>query len=88
MNPTFVRICELIGRGEIYVSEHRYDELANDDLFIQDILAGVVDAVIIEDYPDYHRGPHACWCFRKTRRVIPFMSFGEYRKAPPAQPFW
>ena len=53
MSETLKRIHELVGRREVYVSDHGFDELANDGIFIQDILAGVSDAIVIEDYPDY-----------------------------------
>lgn len=39
------------------ISEHGYNELADDDIYIKDILSGVKEAVIVEEYPDYHKGP-------------------------------
>ena len=48
MSETLKRIHELVRRREVYVSDHGYDELANDNLFIQDVLAGVLDAVVVE----------------------------------------
>ena len=42
MSETLKRIRELVGRREVYVSDHGYDELANDSIFIQDILAGIL----------------------------------------------
>jgi hypothetical protein len=79
MSETFTRICELVSRREVLVSDHGYEELANDAILIQDILARVLDAVVIEDYPDYYKGPcvlvlqrdehgaiHVVWGLRKN----------------------
>ena len=57
MSETLKTIRELVSRREVYVSDHGYDELANDGIFIQDVLAGVVGAIVVEDYPDYYKGP-------------------------------
>jgi len=50
------RIQELIGFGEVRISEHGYDELAEDDLTVKELLAGVLNAVVIEEYPNYPKG--------------------------------
>jgi hypothetical protein len=57
MSQTFQAILRLIERGEVRVSAHGYDELAEDGLFVRDALANIVDTVIVEDYPDYPKGP-------------------------------
>jgi len=57
MKKTFDRILRLIELNEIRISDHGYDELAADDIFVREIMAGVVNAVVIEDYPDYPKGP-------------------------------
>ena len=51
------QIWELVACQNVRISEHGYDELADDGLFVEEILMGVDDAVIIEEYPDYHKGP-------------------------------
>ncbi|MBI3398983.1 MAG: DUF4258 domain-containing protein [Deltaproteobacteria bacterium] len=57
MSKTFERIKELVKKHEIKVSDHGYDELAEDDIFIKDILADVSNGIIVEDYPEYPKGP-------------------------------
>ena len=57
MNETFATIGNLIRRGEVVVSEHGYDELANDGLSAREIVQGFAQAIVIEDYPEYPKGP-------------------------------
>ena len=57
MSRTLERIRELVTHREVQVSDHGYDELAGDNLFVDDILAGLAAAVVVEDYPVYHKGP-------------------------------
>ncbi|MBI4774395.1 MAG: DUF4258 domain-containing protein [Deltaproteobacteria bacterium] len=51
MRQTFERILQLIRERRILISDHGYEELAADEVFVKDIVAGV------EDYPDYPKGP-------------------------------
>jgi hypothetical protein len=47
----------LVQSGDVKISEHGYDELAADDISAREVLDGVSEALIVEDYPDYPRGP-------------------------------
>ncbi len=57
MSDTFKKVIELIERGEIIISNHGYDELAEDGLLVKDIMTGVNKGKVIKDYPDYSKGP-------------------------------
>lgn len=57
MSETFERIRALAGRREVRVSEHGYDELASDGILVREVLAGVETAQVLEDYPEYPKGP-------------------------------
>ena len=57
MSRTLEQVRELVVRREVQISDHGYDELAAEDIFIDDILAGLDAAVVVEDYPTYHKGP-------------------------------
>jgi hypothetical protein len=57
MSQTFEQIRKLVEHGQVQISAHGYDELINDDLLAREIIAGVPEAEIVEDYPDYLKGP-------------------------------
>ena len=57
MSSTFRRILELIERRDIKISEHGYDEMAEENILARDVMAGVSESVVVEDYPEYPKGP-------------------------------
>ncbi len=57
MSQTLEQVRALVARGEVRVSAHGYEELAADQLFAHDVVDGLTTAVVVEDYPDFPKGP-------------------------------
>lgn len=53
------KVKRLVAEGKIRVSEHGYDELSDDALSAREIVLGVPGGTVIEEYPDYPKGPCA-----------------------------
>jgi hypothetical protein len=94
-SETFSTIKSLIQKGEVLISSHGYDELAEDDIWVADLFAGVDRAKVLEDYPDFHKGPsclvlqddgeghpiHAVWGIAKDTQT-PAVLITAYRPDP------
>jgi len=50
------QVAALITAGDVRISEHGYDALADDGLAVDELLLGAGSAVVVEEYPDYPKG--------------------------------
>jgi hypothetical protein len=57
MSETLRRVQMLVMTGDYLVSDHGFEELEEDVIVALDAIAGIADAIAIEDYPDRFRGP-------------------------------
>ncbi|WP_462268147.1 DUF4258 domain-containing protein [Desulfobacter sp.] len=57
INKTLEQIMALVKPREVMISDHGYDELAEDAISVKDIISGVANGIVVEDYPDYFKGP-------------------------------
>lgn len=51
------QIKALVAEGQVRISGHGYDRLADDGLFARDLVAGMPHAELLEDYADFPKGP-------------------------------
>ena len=51
------KVRALLLAGDVRISEHGYDELAEDGLTAREVIGGILDAVVVEEYPSYRKGP-------------------------------
>lgn len=57
MSDLLARIKELTNESKFRVSAHGFDELAEDDISLTELLDSVEQARWVEEYQDYHKGP-------------------------------
>lgn len=56
MSLLWQKFAFLITAGDVRISEHGYDALADDGLTVDEILLGISHAIVVEEYPDYPKG--------------------------------
>jgi hypothetical protein len=95
MSQTLKIVQAAVARGEVLISDHAYDRIAENDIVAQEIADGVRTAMLVEDYPDYHKGPsilvlqrdrnnkpiHVVWGLRKGTSS-PAVIITAYRPDP------
>jgi len=95
VSETLETVKKLIAAGEVRISDHGYDELAQDGILVRDVIDGAPSAQAVEDYPDYPKGPtvlllqfdsdgqpiHAVWGIPKGH-TTPAVLVTAYRPDP------
>lgn len=57
MSKLLESIRELVASGTLRISEHGYDQLSDDRIWVQDVVQGIQEAVLVEEYSASGRGP-------------------------------
>jgi hypothetical protein len=57
MSDFLIRVRALVRSGEVHLSLHGFRELAADDILLNDIVSSIENAVVIEEYPTFAKGP-------------------------------
>ena len=70
MSTFLEKVRALTLAGDVRISEHGYDELSEDGLSAREVLGGVPEAILVEEYPDFPKGPCALF-LQKDRMEAP-----------------
>jgi hypothetical protein len=94
-SETWNRIVRLVSEGNFKFSAHALDEVLADGILLGDIVYGVSEAHMVEDYPEYGKGPcvlvllrdnngnpvHALWGIPRGK-TAPAVLITAYRPDP------
>ena len=95
MSETLHRVQSLVRNGDYLVSRHGFRELAADGILVEEVLAGIGSAAVVEDYPNSRKEPsvlvlqydrngrpiHVMWGVSKSAGT-PAVLVTAYRPAP------
>jgi hypothetical protein len=95
VSSLFKQIKKLILNGKVRISEHGYDELMDDDLSARELIDSIYTSTLVEEYPNYPKGPcllllqrdrkdspvHAVWGIPKDKQE-PAVLVTAYRPDP------
>ncbi len=62
MSSTLAAVRDLVAASDVLISAHGYDQLADDDILISDVLEGVAGAQVVETTPNIIRVPASSYC--------------------------
>ena len=57
MSDLLHKIRCLVEIGDVRISEHGYNAMLDDSLAVRDIIPGLTSGVVLEEYPNYGKGP-------------------------------
>ena len=70
MSNTLDIVRAHIEAGKVRVSEHGRQELSDDNIGLEMVIIGLANAIVVEDYPDYVKGP-CVLCLQRDEKGEP-----------------
>ncbi|MFQ5905068.1 MAG: DUF4258 domain-containing protein [bacterium] len=56
MSETFGIIAKLVGLNQVMISDHGYEAIVADNISVREIVSGITEGAVVEDYPDFQKG--------------------------------